>query len=300
MATILITGGTGYIGRHLVARLVAAGERPRCLVRPGARLAGLPVGKVELVNGDITDAATMPAALQGADAVVHAAAVVANLKETKAVSYKRINDEGTANMVAAAKAAGLRNFIHIGGINTVPGEPDSYIRTRYDGEQHVKSSGLPYSILQPSILFGDGAAFFTALASLARIAPIVPVPGNGKLRFQPIWVEDVVTCLTMLLAEAPRCETIAIGGPAQYSYDELLDLIFKTIEKRRLKIHLPMPLMRWATATMQTVLPRPPATTATLELFEAGLDNVTALDAVQARFGFQPKSLEADLQEHGI
>ncbi|MDB5076226.1 MAG: 3-beta hydroxysteroid dehydrogenase/isomerase, partial [Chloroflexi bacterium] len=74
----------------------------------------------------------------------------------------------------------------------------------------------------------------------------------------------------------------------------------KTIDKRRLKLHLPMPLMRAATATMQMVLPNPPATTATLELFTAGLDNITALDAVPARFGFQPKSLEAELQEHGI
>jgi NADH dehydrogenase len=154
--------------------------------------------------------------------------------------------------------------------------------------------------LQPSILFGDGAAFFRALASLAKMAPIVPVPGNGKLLFQPIWVEDVVTCITTLLAEAGRNETIPIGGPAYYSYDQLLDLIFATLHKRRLKLHMPMPLMKPAVASMQVLLPKPPATTATLELFSTGLDNTGPLDAVPARFGFQPKSLEVELREHGL
>jgi NADH dehydrogenase len=258
------------------------------------------VGKIDTVNGDVTDAASLPAAMAGADAVVHAASVVANVKESSTVNYKRINDEGTANVVAAARTAGVGRFVYMGGINTVPSSPGSYLRTRYDAEQHVKNSGLPYSILQASILFGDGAAFFTALANLAKFSPIVPVPGNGRLCFQPIWVDDVVTCLTTLLDEKGRNETIAVGGPAFYSYDVLLDLIFKTLGKRRLKLHLPMPLMRMAIATMQTVLPKPPATTATLELFSAGLDNITALDSVKTRFGFEPRSLEVELREHGI
>jgi uncharacterized protein YbjT (DUF2867 family) len=300
MATIVIIGATGYIGRHLVARLVAQGERPRCVVRQGAKLDRFPTDKVEIVRGDITDPSTLPAAMRAADSVVHAAAVVANIKQSKTVNYKRINAVGTSNVADAAKEAGVRHFVHIGGMSTLAGTADSYIRTRYDGEQHVKSSGIAYSILQPSILFGDGAAFFTALAGLAKVAPIVPVPGNGKLRFQPIWVDDVVTCITKLLAEAGRNETIPIGGPAYYTYDQLLDLIFATLRKRRLKLHMPMPLMTLATATMQVALPKPPATTATLELFATGLDNIGPLDAVAARFGFQPKSLEMELREHGL
>src|SRR5258708_7381138 len=137
MTTTLITGATGYIGRHLVARLVADGQRPRCLVRTSARLDLLPPGKVDIATGDITDPASLPAAMEGIESVVHAAAAVANIKQSATVNYKRINDDGTANMVKAARAAGVRHFIHVGGINTVPGAERSYIRTRYNGEQHV-------------------------------------------------------------------------------------------------------------------------------------------------------------------
>lgn len=298
MATTLITGATGYIGRHLIARLVAEGQRPRCLVRRSAGTDSLPVGKVDLVTGDVTDPASLAAAARGADTVVHLASVVANVKESGTISYARINDQGTANLVHAAKDAGVRHFLYLSGVNTVPGADGSYIRTRWNAEQHVRKSGIPYSILEPSILFGDRSAFFTALADLARVAPIVPVPGNGTLRFQPVWVEDVVTCIVRMLAEGGRDDVVAIGGPEYYTYDELLDLIFKTLHRRRLKLHLPMPLMKVGAAGMQALLPRPPVTTAALDLFAD--DNVTELDAIPRRFGFQPRSLATDMAEHGI
>jgi uncharacterized protein YbjT (DUF2867 family) len=296
--TILVTGATGYIGRHLVSRLVERGERPRCLVRPGARIDMLPQGKIEIVQGDITNQPGLPGAVQGVDVVVHLASVVANVKESATISYERINDHGTADLVQAAKETGVQHLIYLSGINTVSGAPGSYIRTRWNAEQHVKNSGIPYSILEPSILFGDHAAFFVSLAQLARMTPIVPVPGTGTLRFQPVWVEDVVTCILKLLDEGGKNETIAIGGPEFYSYDALLDLICKATGKRRLKLHLPMPLMRIGAASLQAVLPRPPVTTAALDLFID--DNVATLNAIPSRFGFQPKSLAQEIAEHGI
>ncbi|MGH2411048.1 MAG: SDR family oxidoreductase [Chloroflexota bacterium] len=295
---MLITGATGYIGRHLVARLIARGEHPRCLTRPGVGKRGLPDG-AEPAVGDLGDPASLEAATKGVTAVVHLAAMVANLKQTKTVSYRGVNDEGTANLVRAARRAGVAHFVHLGGLNTIPGGANSYIRTRYNGEQHVRTGGIPYSILQPSILFGDGAQFFTTLADLARQAPILPVPGNGKLRFQPIWVEDVVTCLLALLDEGGRNETVGVGGPAYYTYDQLLDLICMKIGKRRPKLHLPLPLVTPVTTLMERLLPRPPVTVAALELFESG-DNVTALDSVPVRFGFQPRSLEEHLRGQGF
>jgi len=296
--TILITGATGYIGRHLVARLVARGARPRCLSRPGSWQRALPEG-TESVVGDLGDPASLEAATKDVTAIVHLAAVVANLKQTKAVSYRGVNDEGTANLVRAARHSGVAHFVHLGGLNTIPGGANSYIRTRYNGEQHVRTGGIPYSILQPSILFGDGSQFFTTLADLARRSPILPVPGNGQLRFQPIWVEDVVTCLLALLNEGGRDETVGVGGPAYYTYDQLLDLIGAKIGKRRPKLHVPLPLVTPGAAVMERLLPHPPVTLAALELF-AGGDNVTSLDSVPARFGFQPRSLEEQMRGQGF
>ncbi len=300
MSTIAITGARGYIGRHLVARLVAGGERPRCLVRQGSDLAGLPADQIAVVRGDVTEPESLSALVEGADIVVHGASIVANIKQSGRANYRRTNEEGTANLVAAAATAGVRRFIYMGGLNTVRGDAGSYMRTRFDAEQRVKDGGVPYVILQPSILFGDGSPFFSTLAGLARLAPVIPVPGSGRMRFQPIWVEDVVTCIERLLDESAGNETIPIGGPAYYSYDELLDLIFKALGKRRMKVHVPLALMDAGAKAMQAVLPRPPVTTATLELFALATDNVTRLDAVHSRFGFQPKSLETDMREHGI
>ena len=296
--TILITGATGYIGRSLVKRLVERGQRPRCMTRSGTATKALPAAKVEIVRGDLTDPASLSAATRGVEAVVHLASVVANEKQTRLLNYARINDQGTADLVAAAGSAGVGHFLYLSGVNTVPGAEGSYIRTRYNAEQHVKNSGIPFSILEPSILFGGGAAFFTALAGLAKVAPIVPVPGNGKLRFQPVWVEDVVTCIVALLDQGGKNETIAIGGPEFYSYDELLDLVFKTIGKRRIKLHMPMPLMKIGAASMQAILPHPPVTTAALDLFAE--DNVATLNAIPERFGFKPKSIAVELAERGI
>jgi NADH dehydrogenase len=256
-------------------------------------------GGVETVTGDLTNFESLVEATQGVTAVMHLAAVVANLKQTKTTNYRAVNDLGTANLVRAAKRSDVSHFVHLGGINTVPGAPGSYIRTRHNGESHVKVGGVPYTIVQPSILFGAGAQFFVALAGLARRAPVIPVPGNGRLRFQPIWVEDVVTCLTAILGEGGRDETIAVGGPAYYTYDQLLDLVCTTVGKRRLKLHVPLRLVTPGTAVMERLLPHPPVTTAALELFE-GPDNITDLDSVQSRFGFQPRRLEETLRAEGL
>jgi uncharacterized protein YbjT (DUF2867 family) len=298
VGTVLITGARGYIGGRLAARLTAQGDRPRCLVRVGTDPRSLPEG-IEPVTGDLTNFDTLVEATQGVTAVLHLAAVVANLKQTKTVNYRAVNDVGTSNLVRAAKRSGVTHFVHVGGINTVPGEPGSYIRTRHNGESHVKSGRIPYTILQPSILFGAGSQFFIALAGLARRSLLIPVPGNGKLRFQPIWVEDVVTCLTTILDEGGRDESIEVGGPAYFTYDQLLDLVCSTVGKKRLKLHVPLSLVRPGAAVMQRVLPHPPVTTAALEFFDDP-DNVTALDSVSSRFGFQPRGLEETLRAEGL
>ena len=248
------------------------------------------------MRGDVTDVQSLPALVDGVDFVVHAASIVANVKQAGRDLYRRTNEEGTANLVDAAREAGVRRFVYLGGMSTVRGAPGSYMRTRFEAEQRVKGGRVPYAILQPSILFGDGSPFFGALADLARVTPVIPVPGNGRMRFQPIWVEDVVTCIQRLLVEGQADETVPVGGPAAYSYDRLLDLLVKALGKRRLKLHMPLAIMRAGALAMQTVLPRPPVTSATLELFALGIDNVTQLDSVASRFGFRPRSLEENLR----
>lgn len=298
---ILITGAAGYIGSHLVTRLVAEGERPRCLVRDKGRAAHvLPVEQVELVEGDTTRLETLAAAVQGVDTIVHAAFITADRKQSAGNSYNTTNVQGTANLVKAAQEAGVRRIIVISGLGTKPDKPGSYMQGRYLAEQMVKESGLQWTIIQPSVLFGKDAPFIKGLADLIRSAPVVPLIGGGTILFQPIYVEDVVTVIMKVLADPQGTsgKTYTIGGPQYYSFTQVIDELLHAMRKTRIKAPAPTSLVGIGAAVMEAVLPKPPLTKAAMTLFT--FDNVTDRDSVQRDFGFTPMSFTDYLAEYGV
>ena len=134
---------------------------------------------------------------------------------------------------------------------------------------------------------------------MIRTAPIVPVIGTSQRKFQPIWVEDVVQCLIKQIREDSRSgKTYVVGGPEQFTYAEILDMLANALGKKRLKAPMPMPLAYLGAAMMQTVLPKPPVTTAALTLFT--FEQTTDLNAVERDFGFKPLSWRSYLAEHGV
>src|SRR5690348_10599982 len=140
---ILITGSTGFVGRHLVKRLVAAGEQPRCLVRNQQKASQtLPGDKVEVALGDTTQPDTLEPAMQGVETVVHSAFITADIKERRDASYRGVNVDGTRNVVEAAKRAGVKKIVLVSGLGTKPDKPGSYMQGRYLAEQYIKESGL--------------------------------------------------------------------------------------------------------------------------------------------------------------
>jgi uncharacterized protein YbjT (DUF2867 family) len=298
---ILITGANGYIGRHLVARLVEQGERPRCLVRDLQRAAQvLPAEKVELVQGDTTKPATLEAAVQDIETIVHTAFMTADLKESAGNHYATTNVDGTANLIDAAKAAGVRHIIELSGLGTKPDRPGSYMQGRYEAEQMLIKSGLNWTIIRPSILFGKGAPFIKGLVDLIRTAPVVPLIGGGKILFQPIAVEDVVTVIIKILADpaGTNGKIYTIGGPAYYSFTQMIDELLKAMHTGRLKVYAPIPLVGIGAAAMEAVLPKPPLTRAAMTLFT--FDNTTDLNSVERDFGFTPRSFTTYLEDHGV
>lgn len=298
---ILVTGASGFVGSHVVARLAAEGEPVRALVRDLERAKKrLPANGADIIRGDTTMPQTLDAACAGAGAIVHCAFITAERKQGPGVNYYATNVEGTANLVAAAKRAGVRRIIVASGLGTKPAAPGSYMQGRYLAEQEVKNSGLDWSILGPSVQFGSGSAFFTGLADLIRQAPVVPMVGDGRRRFQPIWVEDVTTCLVKMVREPQTYDgkSLEVGGPEIYTYAQILDMLMGVLGKHKLKVPGPMPLAALGAAMLEAVLPRPPITRAALGLFT--FDNVTALDSVQRNFGFAPLSLRTYFAEHGL
>ena len=188
---VLVTGASGYVGRRLVARLAERGTPTRALVHRSR--AGLPPG-VETVEGDITDASTLARACEGVDVVVNLASITADRKPP-AGGYDRVNAEGAVALAVAARTAGVRRFVHLAGIDTTIGPPGPYLAGRRRGDAGVLAAGIEsVAILRPSIMFGgEDAAFVEALARLVKLAPAVPVPGDGTVKLQMVWVEDVVT-----------------------------------------------------------------------------------------------------------
>ena len=298
---LLVTGSTGYIGSHLVQRLVSQGERPRCLVRdPNSAATLLPADKVDFVQGDTTQASLLEAAVQGVDTIVHAAFVTADHKALSSHYYEETNVHGTSNLITAAKNAGVQRIVEISGLGTKPDKPGSYMEGRYLAEKMLIDSGLAWTIIRPSVLFGKGASFITGLVDLLRTAPVAPLIGGGKTLFQPIYIEDVVTVIVKVLEDFTRTnkQIYTIGGPEYYSFSQIYDLLLKAMGIQRPKIYAPTPLVGIGAAVMEAVLPKPPLTKAAMALFS--YDNITDLNSIEHDFGFTPLSFKQYLQEHGV
>src|SRR5437588_1727039 len=298
---LLITGATGYIGHHLVSRLIDQGDRPRCLVRDIDRASHiLPADKVVLVQGDTTRPDSLAAAVQGIETIVHAGFITADRKETPGNHYEETNVAGTQNLIKAAQDAGVKRMIEISGLGTKPDKPGSYMQGRYLAEKMLIESGLEWTIIRPSVLFGKDAPFIKGLADLIRSAPVVPLIGGGKVMFQPIYVEDVVTVILKVLADPARTngKTYTIGGPEYYSFSQVIDVLLDTMHASRIKAPAPTALVGVGAAVMEAVLPKPPLTKAAMTLFS--FDNTTDKQSVERDFGFVPVSFREYMQKYGV
>lgn len=299
---ILVTGAAGFCGSRIVSLLSKEGIATRGLVRNPDKAKGrLPGQGVEVVTGDTTQPETLESAVAGVETIIHTAFITAERKQGPGVNYYDTNVLGTANLVEAARKAGVQRIVVLSGLGTKSDKPGTYMHGRYLAQQAVKQSGLAWSILGPSIQFGKGSAFFNGLADLIRTMPvIVPMVGSGKTRFQPIWVDDVAACIVKMAnkPEAYDGRTIEVGGPEYFTYAQILDMLMETLRKKRIKVPGPLPFVRLGAGMMEEVMPKPPITRAATGLFT--FENITDLDAVTKYFGFQPKSLWAYLQEHGV
>ncbi|MBO0686795.1 MAG: NAD(P)H-binding protein [Candidatus Dormibacteraeota bacterium] len=293
---ILVTGAGGFVGRHLLIRLAEERRPLRAMVRD-LNSAQIP-HDAEVVEADLTRPGTLPAAVEGVEVVVHCAAVTADQREQRGGHYEEVNHRGTENLVEAARKADVRRLVLMSGLGTFEAPEGTYMATRWGMEDAVRSSGIPHVILQPSVLFGDGAPFVAALAGLVRRAPVVPLLGS-EVRFQPLWIEDLTRCLLRAVEDGGLTgRSYPLGGSDQLTMRELMRTIAGRLGRRRWLLPVPVGPARLPAAVMAATLRRPPLTPATLELF--GFDNVTDLDAVQRHFGFRPRGFREYVAEHGL
>ncbi len=293
---ILVTGANGFVGRHVVDRLVRRGDQVRAMVRDPDRYHG-PDG-VEIVAADVTEPSTLPPALSGVTKLVHSAAITGDQKAPYRGAYDHVHRVGTGNLMHAAVDGGVRRVVLMSGLGTKPAPDGTYMATRWAMEEAVRNSGIPSVIIQPSVQFGDGAEFVGALARLATTSPVVPLLGGGSLRFQPIWVEDVAAIVERALHDDSLSGEYAVGGSEYATFKEVVQVIVEAIGKRRLLAPLPLPIAKVQARVLSATLRHPPLTPATIELFS--FQNYTTIDAVDQNFGFHPAGFRVYIKEHGI
>jgi len=300
MSTILLTGASGFVGSHVLPALLAAGHHVRALVRTDAagalilaRLDPAQRAAVELIRGDVNDAASLPASIAGADAIVHLVALPRDLDG--GASLRLVNTEGTRNVVVAAQAAGVRRFVHLGALGVQDDPTLHYASSKAKAEAIVRESGLDWTILRPSLLYGERDGFFNILAGLVRMSPgVVPVPGDGRSRFQPLAVEDLATVVVRTLGDAATAgRAYDLGGPRVWTYREILGEVLRALGARRLVVPVPVPLISLVAGAAELIhLPFPVATD---QLRQLRLDNVGPLTGVRDAFGFEPADMAGRL-----
>jgi uncharacterized protein YbjT (DUF2867 family) len=289
---ILVTGGSGFVGGHVVHELRGRGLPVRCLVRDPHKSAKLAAWGSELVQGDMTDPASLGRAVQGVDTVLHLVAI----RQGREREFQRIMVDGTRDLLAAARVAGVARFVHMSALGTSEQTKDlvPYYRAKWDAEELVRGSGLPHVIFRPSFVFARDGGILPTFVKLARLAPVTPITGSGKQRIQPIWATDVATYFADAVArDDVTGHVYELGGPDAVTWNELWARLKRTLGQRRPSVHVPMVLMR-ANALITERLPgNIPLTRDLLKMLEHG-DNVASND--EAVRTFQVSLLPLDEQ----
>ncbi len=281
---ILVTGGTGFVGSNLIRRLRADDIAVRALVRNSEKGQPLKSLGVDVVEGDISDKASLENAAEGCDRVVH---LVGIIQETPRETFQLVHVEGTRNVLEAARKAGARHFFYQSALGTRPGAKSEYHKTKWEAEELVRASGIPYTILRPSLIYGPGDQFTIRLSEMIRRSPVLPIIGSGKSRVQPIYIEDVVSCIVKAVtSDSFYNEMYEIGGPEQLTFEEVTVAIAAAMGVKRPAVHMPLFLVKSAARMLESVLPRPPLTTDQLIMLQE--DNVCGMGDIRDAFGIEP------------
>jgi len=291
---ILVTGGTGFVGPKVVHALRAAEKPVRCLVRKASGAETLGAWGCELAEGDMTDAESLRRAVEGCDAVVHLVAI----RQGREEQFRRVMEQGTRDLVAAAAEAGVGRFVLMSALGTSEETKDlvPYYHAKWEQEQTVESSSLEHVIFRPSFVFGRDGGILPTFAKLAKLTPVTPIIGSGVQRIQPIWVDDVAAYFAagVELAEA-NGRIFELGGPDAVSWNEFWARLKKTLGQRRPSIHVPLSFMRLNALVTERLPGDIPLTRDLLTMLEHGDNTVSNDDAVET-FGLPLVPLDEQLR----
>ncbi len=259
MSKVVVTGASGFIGTALVPRLLAAGHFPRLFVR--RRPVMPPAAPVEVMQGDLTSAASLYAAVEGAEAILHLGAATSAGRLDPALAY-RVNVGGATALIEACRAAGCRRIVVLSTQHVHLRRCGTYGRTKRIADALFSDSGLEVTILRPSLVYGPGSrGVFVKLAGLLRRLPVIPVVGPGTWHLRPIYLDDLIALIVETLERPDVSGRIYdIGGPERITYNSFLAAICAALGRPCRRVHIPLGVgfaMAWI---LELVLANPPLT----------------------------------------
>jgi NADH dehydrogenase len=285
---ILLTGATGLIGSALLPRLTGGGTPVRCLVRDPRRLGPERV-RVQIALGDLADPPSFRNAMRGVRTVIHLAAAI---RDQPGGSIEELNGIATWRMVEAAERAGVERFVFFSALGASAHDRTRFLRAKAVAQDAVEAAGLQTTVVAPSIVYAPGDVWMTMLARLSLL-PAMPLPGNGRALFQPIWAQDVADCVAAMLAreENGRRERFELAGPQTLSHEAIVRLALDAGGRRRRVVKVPAPLVRRALKVGEALLGAgAPVTWDEAELLEVSL--TTSRGAADARaLGVEPRTM---------
>ena len=291
---IFVTGGSGFVGGHVAHELRGRGLAVRCLVRDPRKAAKLAAWGCELSEGDMTDPAALRRSVEGAETVIHLVAIRQGHEE----QFRRVMVDGTRDLLAAAKDAGVGRFLHMSALGTSEATKElvPYYRAKWEMEELVRASGLPHVTFRPSFIFGPDGGILPTFAKLARLAPVTPIIGSGRQRIQPIWADDVATYFADAVArDDVTGRTLELGGPDVVSWNEFWNRLKAARGLRRPSLHVPVALMRLNARLTERLPGNIPLTRDLLKMLEYG-DNVVSNDDAVRTFQLPLVPLDEQLR----
>jgi len=295
MAKVALLGSTGFVGQAVAPALLDAGHELRLLVRDRAKAEAWAARGAEIVEGDIVDPEALSKVCNGVETVVCLVAV----RRNRPRSYLEINIDGPRLLAHAARTSGrVRHVIFISAIGARLDHHYKYLSSRWMGEEEVRKSGAPLTVLRFSLVLGEGGGVFHDFERAAKFGPVVVIPGSGQTRFQPIVREDAARCIAHAVSRRDLIgREIDLGGPEVITYDHLFDLYAQARKVTKPRVHVPGMLLQPGATVMELLTQDPLATPDEIRTIQ--LDNLAAsLDVVQAQFGFRPQAPTSWIPEH--
>jgi NADH dehydrogenase len=283
---ILVTGATGFIGRVLVRQLSETGQQVRVLLRPSPQSPRLPKGvPVEVAVVSLNDERGVRAALRGIDHIYHLASAGSQGRRGNLLTT---DIEGTRTLAQAAANADVKRLIFLSQLDADRASAFPIHKAKGIAEEHIRKSGVPHTIIRSSVVFGPEDHFTNTLANFLRVLPgIFPIPGDGRNLLQPLWVEDLVTCLIWALQNPETVnQTYEIGGGEYFTLRQVLETLMAAIHTRRLLVPLPPPYMRALFVTLDAFIPT--FNTSTYWLDYVAVNRTCPVDNLPRTFGLMP------------